>query len=215
MIKVAYMKTMLKRFLPAAALVVLLAAPAMGQGRIGTINVAKVFENYWKKDQAQAAWDQRRAEFEKEDKGMMDDYNKARDEYNKLLEAANDQGVTPETREKRKLAAEDKLRDLKTQENTIRTFRSTMQDQLSSQMKRMKDAILQDIRAAVTAKAKASGYSMVLDSSAESLNGGVPILLYSNGENDMTDGILSQLNAAAPTGSDISKPSSKPDETKK
>ena len=121
--------------------------------------MAKVFENYWKKDQAQAAFDQRKAEFEKEGKGMMDDYKKSVDDYNKLLESANDQSVTPETREKRKAAAEDKLREIKTLENTIRTTKSTTEDQLGSQKKRMMDAILQDSASApqVTAKAKAAG----------------------------------------------------------
>jgi len=206
------MKKMLKRVVPMAALVFLLAMPAMGQSRTATVNMAKIFDNYWKKDQAQAALDQRRAEFEKEGKGMMDDYNKARDEYNKLLDSANDQSVTSEAREKRKSAAEDKLREIKTAENTIRTFKSTMDDQLSSQTKRMRDAILQDIRTAVTAKAKASGFAMVVDSSAESING-FPVLLYSNGENDMTDSVLSQLNAGAPV-SDGSKTTPKPDDKK-
>lgn len=209
-LKLNNMKTMLKRILPAVAMVILMALPAMAQNRTATVNMAKVFENYWKKDQAQAAFDQRKAEFEKEGKGMMDDYNKSREEYNKLLDSANDQSVTPEAREKRKAAAEDKLRELKTAENTIRTFKSTMDDQLSSQMKRMKDAILQDIRTAVTAKAKASGYTMVIDSSAESITG-IPVLLYTNGDNDMTDSILSQLNAGAPAGADSSKTPAKPD----
>lgn len=211
--KLNNMKMMLKRILPVVTMVFLLALPAVAQNRTATVNMAKVFENYWKKDQAQAAFDQRKAEFEKEGKGMMDDYNKTRDEYNKLLDSANDQSVTPEAREKRKTAAEDKLRELKTAENTIRTFKSTMDDQLSSQMKRMKDAILQDIRTAVTAKAKASGYAMVIDSSAESITG-VPVLLYTNGDNDMTDSILSQLNAGAPTGADGSKTPAKSDEKK-
>lgn len=203
------MKTMLKRMAMGAALFFLLVMPAMAQSRNATVNMAKIFDNYWKKDQAQAALDQRKAEFEKEGKAMLDDYTKARDEYNKLLDSANDQSVTPETREKRKAAAEDKLRELKTSENTIRTFKSTMDDQLSSQMKRMKDAIKQDILTAVTAKAKAAGYTMVVDSSAESVSG-FPVLLYTSGENDMTDSVLSQLNANAPAG-DGSKSPAKPD----
>lgn len=207
------MKMMLKRMVPAVALAFLLAMPAMAQNRNATVNMAKIFENYWKKDQAQSALDQRRAEFEKEGKGMLDDYNKARDDYNKLLDSANDQSVTPEAREKRKAAAEDKLRELKTAENTIRTFKSTMDDQLSSQTKRMRDAILQDIRTAVTAKAKASGFAMVIDSSAESING-FPVLLYTNGDNDMTDSILSQLNAGAPAATEGSKTTPKPVEKK-
>lgn len=205
------MKTIFKTIFAAAALAGLLTAPAMAQGRIATVNMAKVFDNYWKKDQAQAAFDQRRADFEKEGKGMMDDFNKARDEYNSLLESANDSSVTPETRDKRKQAAEDKLRELKTQENTIRTFKSTMDDQLGSQMKRMKDSLLGDIRTAVTAKAKAGGYSMVFDSSAESPNG-IPVLLFNSGENDMTDSVLAQLNAGAPA--DGGKTSPKPDAKK-
>ena len=212
-IEIKHMKTMLKVMVGAVALAMLLATPAMAQNRTATVNMAKVFDNYWKKDQAQAALDQRRSEFEKEGKGMMDDYNKGRDEYNKLLDSANDQSVTPEAREKRKAAAEDKLRELKTTENTIRTFKSTMDDQLSSQTKRMRDAILQDIRTAVTAKAKASGFTMVIDSSAESING-FPVLLYSNGDNDMTESILSQLNAGAPAAADGSKTTPKSDEKK-
>lgn len=212
-LKLNIMKKMMKRMGTVMALVFLLAVPAMAQNRTATVNMAKVFDNYWKKGQAQAAFDQRKAEFEKEGKGMLDDYNKTRDEYNKLLDSANDQSVTPEAREKRKTAAEEKLRELKTAENTIRTFKSTMDDQLGSQMKRMKDAILQDIRTAVTAKAKASSYSMVIDSSAESVTG-VPVLLYTNGDNDMTDSILSQLNAGAPAAADNSKAPAKPDEKK-
>lgn len=208
------MKTKIKGMVGAMVLAFLVAAPAvMAQNRTATVNMAKVFDNYWKKDQAQAAFDQRKAEFEKEGKGMMDDYNKTREEYTKLLDSASDQSVTPEAREKRKSAAEDKLRELKTSENTIRTFKSTMDDQLNSQMKRMRDAILQDIRAAVTAKAKASGYAMVIDSSAEGVTG-IPVLLYNNGENDMTDSILSQLNAGAPASADGSKTTTKPDEKK-
>jgi outer membrane protein len=206
------MKKMIKRIGLGVAMVFLAAGAAMAQGRIATVNVSKVYENYWKKDTAQAAFDQRRADFEKEFKGMVDDYKKSGEDYNKLLEAANDQSVTPEAREKRKAVAEDKLREIKTAENTIRTYKSTMEDQLSSQKKRMMDGILLDIQTAVAAKAKASSYAMVIDSSAESITG-VHVLLYTNGENDMTDSILSQLNAGAPTA-DNSKPASKPDDKK-
>lgn len=207
------MKTLFKKIWAVTALLGLMVAPALAQGRIATVNMTKVFDNYYKKDQAQAAYDQRRSDFEKERKGMIDDYNKARDEYNSLLESANDPGVTPETRDKRKAAAEDKLRDLKTQENTIQTFNGTMEDELLSEKKRMMDGLVQAIRVAVTAKAKAAGYSMVIDSSAEGPNG-VPILLYNSGENDLTDGVLTQLNVGAPSASDGSKPAPRPDDKK-
>jgi hypothetical protein len=52
---------------------------------------------------------------------------------------------------------------------------------------------------------------MVLDSAAESFNN-TPILMFSNGENDITDLILSQLNATAPV--ELPKPAEKKEEKK-
>ena len=54
------MKTMLKKGLPAILLVCALTMPALGQNRIGTIDLQKVFQNYWKRTQAEAALKERR-----------------------------------------------------------------------------------------------------------------------------------------------------------
>jgi Skp family chaperone for outer membrane proteins len=61
----------------------------------------------------------------------------------------------------------------------------------------MRDKILDEIKAVVSARAKTSGYTMVVDSAAEGANG-TPVYLYNNGENDITDDILKQLNSTAP-----------------
>ena len=52
---------------------------------------------------------------------------------------------------------------------------------------------------------------MVLDTAAESFNK-TPILLYNNGENDITAGVLSQLNASGPAATN--KPPEKKEEKK-
>ncbi|SRR5581483_2749561 len=201
------MKKMMTRLFPGVVLLSFLALPVLGQNRIATVDLRKVFDNYWKRQQAEAAIKERGTELEKEDKAYQDDFAKAKDDYAKLVAAANDQSVTPEEREKRKTAAEAKLLEVKSSENTIRTFEQNAQDTLTSQRKRMRDGILQDIHSAVEAKAKSAGYTMVIDTAAESING-TPIVLFSNGENDMTDAILQQLNAGAPasTGDTGTKP---------
>ena len=61
----------------------------------------------------------------------------------------------------------------------------------------MRDSILEEIRTTVNGKAKAAGYALVFDTAAESANN-TPIVLYSNNENDITEAVLSQLNAGAP-----------------
>ena len=61
----------------------------------------------------------------------------------------------------------------------------------------MRDKVLVDLQAHVNAAAKAGGYSLVLDTSADSITS-TAIVLYHSGENDLTDDVLKQLNAGAP-----------------
>src|ERR1700677_253663 len=148
------MKTILKTMLPAAMLVCALTMPALGQGRVGTIDLRKVFDNYWKRQQAEAALKERGVAMDKELKGFMDDYNKTKEEYTKLMTSAQDQSKSQGERDKSKTAAEGKLLEIKTSENTIRTYEENAKDQLDSQRKRMRDSLLQDIQTAISAKAK-------------------------------------------------------------
>jgi outer membrane protein len=191
------MKTILKTMLPVAMLVCALTMPALGQNRVGTIDLRKVFDNYWKRQQAEAALKERGVAMDKELKGFMDDYNKTKEEYTKLMTGVQDQSKSQGERDKSKAAAEAKLLEIKTSENTIRTYEENAKDQLDSQRKRMRDSLLTDIQTAVNAKAKVSGYSLVIDTAGDSFSQ-TPVVLYSNGENDMTEAIISQLNAGAP-----------------
>ena len=67
----------------------------------------------------------------------------------------------------------------------------------------MRANILNEIKAAVAAKSKAAGYTVVFDIASETVNQ-TPIILYSSGENDLTSAVLAQLNAGAPV--DLAKP---------
>lgn len=193
------MKTTIKMIMAALVLMVAVTAPARAQGtlRIGTIDLRKVFDNYWKRQQAEAALKERGSAMDKELKGFMDDYSKTKEEYNKLIQASQDQSKSQDERDKSKSAAEAKLLEIRTSENTIRTYEENAKEQLDAQKKRMRESLLQDIQTAVSAKAKTSGYTMVIDTAADSFNQ-TPVVLYSNGDNDMTDAILAQLNAGAP-----------------
>ena len=62
-------------------LIALLSGSAMAENRIATIDLRKVFDGYWKKKQAEAALKERQSDIEKEDRNMVDDYKKAKEEY--------------------------------------------------------------------------------------------------------------------------------------
>ena len=178
-------------------LIALLSGSAMAQNRIATIDLRKVFDGYWKKKQAEAALKERQSDIEKEDRNMVDDYKKAKEEYQSLLTSANDQAVSSEERDKRKNAAEDKLRRMKEMEESIATYERQARTTIGEQSQRMRSNILSEIRNVVNSKAKAAGFSLVIDTAAETINS-TPAFLYSNNENDITDSVLQQLNSTAP-----------------
>lgn len=191
------MTNLLRRLIPALLLLSFLGGSALAQNRIATVDLRKVFDGYWKKKQAEAALKERNADMEKEDRNMVDDYKKVKDDYQSLLASANDQAVSTEERDKRKTAAEEKLRRLKEMEDTIAQYERQARVTIGEQSQRMRSNILSEIRNVVNAKAKAAGYFLVIDSAAESVNN-TPVFLYATTENDITDAVLQQLNATAP-----------------
>jgi outer membrane protein len=212
------MKSPLSKIVPALLSVFLMTAPAWGEGRLATVDLRKVFDGYWKTKQADAALKDRAADIEKEHKSMLDDWKKAKEEYQTLLTEANNQNLSLDERDKRKKSAEDKFKQIKESEEAITQYERQARTTLEEQKKRMRDSILEEIRTTINGKAKAAGYALVVDVSAESGNGspgnpGTPVFLYCGNENDMTETVLSQLNAGAPA--ETPKADEKKGDTKK
>ena len=196
------MKCSLSKLLACLAIVSLVSAGnTFAQGRIGTIDLNKAFSNYWKKKEAEANLKDQQAEMEKELKSMVDELKKRREEYSKLLNDANDQIVSVEEREKRKKLAEDKLKQLKELDESATQFNKQAMTRLDESSRRVRESILNEIKNVVNTKAKAGGYSLVIDVAAETRNF-TPVVLFNNNEYDITDSVLEQLNLTAPaTGS--------------
>jgi len=184
-----------------------LALAAQAQPKIAVINLKTVFDGYWKTKQSDVSIKDRQAEFEKERKKMVDDYQKANDDYRKLSESASDPAVSSDERERRKKTAEGKLVEIKEIEQNIQQFDRQFRTQITDQIKRMRDNIMREIREVVNSKAKTANYTLVLDVAAESFNQ-TPILLYNSGTPELTEELLTELNAKAPAGT-LDKPEDK------
>jgi outer membrane protein len=187
----------MKKSLFILGLMALFTFAAQAETKIGLIDLRKVFDGYYKTKQADANLKDEAADKEKERKQMVEDYKKGEEDYKKLLDKSNDQAVSSEERDKAKQATEKKLLELKELEQTIGTFERSARAALGEKQRRKRDVILDEIRASINAKAKANGYTVVMDTAAESINN-TPFVLFNNGENDITDAILKELNAAAP-----------------
>ena len=190
---------MLLKFLTAtfASVLLLAAAPAFAQGKIATVSLNKLFDDYWKTKQAKAAFDDQKADLEKEGKAMMAEFNKSESDYKALLAASSDPAISDSERDKKKRDAEDKLKLLKDQQEAVVKFQNQARVTLDERARRMRDNILSEVRKVIESKSRSLSYSLVIDVGAETPNA-TPIILYSNGENDITAAVLEQLNANAP-----------------
>jgi len=168
--------------------------------KIATFNLGKAFESYYKSIQSTVAIKQEVAEAKKEEAQMMDSARKHDEELRQLIDKANDQAVSVEERDKSKKAADDKRAELEVDKQSITEFERRAESHLRAKEDQRTADIVKEIEGVVAAHAKAAGYSIVLDSSGVS-GSRVPVVLYSNGQDDMTDSIIKELNAAAPPGS--------------
>ena len=180
-----------------ATLTLPLAAPAAD--RIAVVDLKKVFDGYWKTKQADLNLKEKAGELDKKRKDMVADYQKANEEYKKLVESVSDSAISLEEREKRKKSAETKLREIQEIEQSIGQFDRSARTQLGEQQRNMRDKIVVEIREVVNKKARTANYGAVLDSAAESAVG-TPIVLFNANLPDLTEEILTQLNATAPAG---------------
>jgi outer membrane protein len=203
-------KSLRKCFL-AGLVMMALVSPAFAQSRIATVDLRKVFDGYWKTKQAEGALKERAAELAKEINGLKEDLRKGADDYKKLLEEANDMAVSADERDKRKQSATTKSKELRQLEDSIRQYEGNAGAQIEQQKRRMTDNIVSEIRTVIKARAASGGYNLVMDTAADSVNG-TPVVIYSSGDADLTEGVLSQLNANAPL--DLKKPAEKATEKK-
>ena len=164
--------------------------------KIGTIDLQKVFEGYYKTRLANAAIQDEIAGLKKDNAALIEEHTKAVDDYKKALDEANNQAVSADEREKRKKEAEGKLIRINDLRQTIDQFERTAKGNIDEKLRQSREKIVKEIKEVIATKCKSNGMSMVFDSGTS--EGRLPMVLYTNGTNDLTDEILTQLNANAP-----------------
>jgi outer membrane protein len=191
------MTKLLCRVVPGLLLLSLLTGPAFAQQKIGTVDMKRIFEHYWKKKAAEDQLQQVKDDMDKEERNMRDEFKQVKTEYDAAVEAAKDQNISPEERDKRAKTVDDKLKQMKDLDQSFTEYHRNAQSRLVEQTQRMRNKIIDEIRTVTDGKAKAAGYSLVIDTAAQS-GDATPIVLYTDNANDLTDAVLLELNRSAP-----------------
>lgn len=186
---------------------VILSGTAYSQttaGRIVTVDLNRVFNEYYKTPIATGRLKETLDTYKKEGDDMVAEYRKEIDELNKLKDDADKPEYTAEVREQKKKAVQEKLAATQKTQNDIAEFQRSREQMYEQQKDRMRTIILNEIKDVVNEQAKTAGYMMVLDKSGTTFNG-TPSVIYSRDEMDITDEIIKTLNKNQPKTSETLK----------
>ncbi len=198
--------------LSCAACLVFTQPATAAEPKIATVDLKKVFEDYYKTKLADAAIKEEASGLDKDRKALIEDHSKAMDDYKKALDEANNQATSADEREKRKKEAEGKLIKINDLRQTVEQFDRTAKQNLDEKLRMTREKILKEIKDVITTKSKVGAFTLVLDSSTVAPAGRPPVVLFTNGDNDLTAAVLETLNANAPA--DLPKTDTKKEEKK-
>jgi outer membrane protein len=176
-----------------------LATPAQAELRIGTVDVQKVFNEYYKTKDANAKFQEATKAYKDELDARMDAYKKAFDTINKLNDEINKPDLSGAAKDQKSRERDSKINEAKGLEKEIGEFRQTREKQIQDQFRRVRDGIVEEIMRVVNDQVKAQNYDLVLDKSGASANNGVGVVLYSRDSYDFSDPVISKLNANQPS----------------
>ena len=138
----------------AVLLVIEAAVSASAQSKIATVDMRKIFNNYYKTKLAEDVLDQAKATARKNLKDMADGIDKAQADYKALLDQANDMAISSDARDKLKQTAADKAQEINDSKVNFDKFQREVEAQLADKSQHATANLIDEIQKAVSDKAK-------------------------------------------------------------
>ena len=165
--------------------------------KAATVDMNRVFTEYYKTKEAQSQLNSERETY----KQHLEERLTKLKETMKVIENLNQESKKPElskmTKEAKARKREEKIKEARALDRECSNFRSIKEQQLQEKFGRMRADIIQDIMKIVTAKVKADSCDFIFDKSGLGF-GGIPVVLYAHDDADYTSQVISDLNKNMP-----------------
>ena len=171
--------------------------------KIATVDMRKTFESYWKTALSNKQMNEREADFNKIEQGMVDDIKLIQEEYSRLVQSAQDPANAASKREEDAKQARLKAAANERSLRSLTEYRQNKQRTMGEMRARLSKARVDEIKEIISAKAKQGGYDLVVNSSQND----TALILYTVGKNDLTKEVIEELNKETPEEYKIKKPS--------
>jgi len=157
--------------------------------KIAVVDMARLMRSHPDTAPADAMLERQMKEFQDEQKDLEAEYETVKKAFDDARKEATNKALSEETREEKMREAEKKLIAVKEFERKSRDSLSARQKQISEDSLRLRKRIVGKIKNAVEDYAAKKGYTLVLDTAAQSVSG-VEVVLYSSDKVDITDDML-------------------------
>jgi Skp family chaperone for outer membrane proteins len=169
-----------------------------GDFKCAVVDMERLFKEYYKTKISTAKLEKQAAMYKDYADKLAESQLKLQEEFKALRDASLNLAYSETERESKRLAAQDKYRQLKAKELELQQYNREKHDQLRKQEEKMRKDLVDEIRRAIARYAYQKGYSLVLDYSGRTLNN-LPAVIYFTPDSDITDTILELINKGAKT----------------
>jgi Skp family chaperone for outer membrane proteins len=164
---------------------------------IGVISLEKVYNGYWRTDVENKKLKSKQEEALDRIKKLEESLRKEGTVLGNMIKAMQDPRLAAAERSNRQQQVQTKQKELQQMQDAIQGFRERTRKDLELDMRKEREQIMEEIQQIVSTEAKKRKLNLVLDEAARSA-AIAPIVIFTDGENDLTEEVLRQLNLSDP-----------------
>ena len=164
---------------------------------IGVISLEKVYNGYWRTDVENKKLKTKQEEALDRIKKLEESLRKEGTVLGNMIKAMQDPRLAAAERSNRQQQVQTKQKELQQMQDAIQGFRERTRKDLELDMRKEREQIMEEIQQIVSTEAKKRKLNLVLDEAARSA-AIAPLVIFTDGENDLTEEVLRQLNLSDP-----------------
>ena len=172
---------------------------SFAQQKIGSVDMEKVFKNYYKTKEAESRMNEARANVKRELDEKVEKRKSLEAEITKLNDEVKKPELSNEKRQAKNEEREKKIAAWQEQTKALQEFAQEKEKDIASKTMLIRDGIVMNIQKIIADKVKSDGFDLVFDVSGKSFNN-VPVVLYAKESYDFTNDVVTKLNAERPKG---------------
>ena len=157
----------------------------------------KVYNGYWRTDVENKKLKTKQEEALDRIKKLEESLRKEGTVLGNMIKAMQDPRLAAAERSNRQQQVQTKQKELQQMQDAIQGFRERTRKDLELDMRKEREQIMEEIQQIVSTEAKKRKLNLVLDEAARSA-AIAPIVIFTDGENDLTEEVLRQLNLSDP-----------------